>query len=490
LKSLPASDPLPNSAGSPPHSGRRLARNTAALSISQVARVAFNALLSVLIARQLGAEGLGKWAVIIAYWNIFQVLMTGGAPRLVIRGIARDPAATASWFQRTLLNQLLSGVGAAGLLLAIAYLLGHPPQTSQALAVVALALLPAALVSALESVLQGREEMQWMTLAQLAGTVLQPGLGAILLLAGYDIVAVAWTVAVGQLLVAGIELAATRHLGLWRAAHWEWMAALRLYRESGSFFLNSLSVVIFSRLDVLILAQLAGEAMTGIYNAAFLVIQVVNFVAIAFSHAAYPLLSNLYTQAYPQFLRLLRKMVLYGTAVTTLLAIWLVLAAHPIIGLIYGPGYEYSSRLLQLVAPFVVLFLWNALLASGLMAGDRQRHTAVVGVVKLVAGLLLYLWLTAFYGATGTALATVAAGLVGALLNALFLGRQHPELQLLRAAWKPLAIGTLLLLLIWLLNWHWLLLLAVTTGLYAGSLFLLGLFDPGDIVLLRRLLKR
>lgn len=417
----------------------RLFKNTTALSATQMARVGVNAFLSLLVARQLGAEGLGKYAIVIAYLNIFQVMAVMGVPRLTIREMARRPAKGVIWFQRMVVNQLIGAGASAVLLVAAANLLNHPPDTTLALGVIALSLLPFALSSAAESAFQAQERMELIPLAQIgAGTAQVVGSG-LLLLAGRGVVALAWMVVVGWVVTAAIEMAIAGRMGLWCDFHLALGEAVGLFRLSFDFFLLSLSVVLFSRLDVLILSQMAGERAVGLYNAAYLVVRVINFLSAAYSHALYPVMSRLFNQARDCFGALLRQSLLLGLAATLLTAILLAAAAGPIIGLLYDGGeYAASVPLLRIEAPFAIIFLCNALLASGLMASNRQRCSVIVSGVKLGASLIYYLGLTAWLGVTGTAIATVLAGLTGTMLNTYFVNREVCPLRLgdLRRAWS------------------------------------------------------
>src|SRR5690606_21200554 len=141
-------------------------------------------------------------------------------------------------------------------------LLRHAADTQAALALVALALLPAAAVSAVESVFQGLEQMHVIAYAQAAATALQGALCVVLLWTGHGIVAVAWALLASQLALAAIESIGARGLHLWQEWRFdslrsEMKAALDLAVHSFDFYLTSLSQILYSRLDVLILSQIA-----------------------------------------------------------------------------------------------------------------------------------------------------------------------------------------------------------------------------------------
>ncbi|MFQ5576021.1 MAG: flippase [Anaerolineae bacterium] len=411
------------------HTSRRIAQNTGALSFAQVARVGFNTLLTLFIARKLGAEGLGKYAVLVSYVQIFQTLAMAGVPRLVVREMARRLEARTALFQRMLVNQAI-GAGAAVLLfVTVAGLLNHPADTTQALKIASLSLLPFAVASASEATFRAQEKMGYIALAQTVAYAAQTAAAIAALLAGYGIEGVAWAMVAGQCLMAVVETVIAGRLGMWRAFRVEVKKGLRLFRQSAEFFVVTLSVVVFSRLDVLVLSQMVGEREAGLYNAAYLVIRVINFASISYSDAIYPVLSRMFQQGRRRFTMLFSRSLVYGSLLALGVSVGVALGAGTIIRLLYqSPEYRTSVLLLQIEAPLVVILLWNALFSKALMASNLQRWSMAAAGAKLAVGFACYLILTARMGAAGTAWATVIAGLVGAILNCLFLVKNYNAL--------------------------------------------------------------
>lgn len=464
---------------------QRLAKNAAALSIAQIARIGFGTVLSLLVARKLGAEGLGKYAVLNAYLQIFQMLAKVGVNRLAVREMARKPKEGRDWFQRTLVNQVLGAGGSAVALILIANLLNHPADTTRALEIAALSLLPFAMASASESAFQAKEQMGFTALAQVIARGSQVIGSVLLLLAGHGIVALAWMFVVGQCLVVIIEINITRRMGLWQNFSVDLRMVFTLYRQSWEFFVQSILVIVFTKIDVLILSQIVGEKATGLYNAAYLVIRVINFLSASYSEAAYPVLSRLFVKARASFETMISKSLLFGVAGALLIALWLEIAAEPIIGLLYpGKDYATSVSLLRIEAPFVVIFMWNALLAKGLMSSGHQRYSVIVSGIKLGIGLICHFALTTWLGVEGTAMATVLAALSGTILNYYFFEKVY-ALDLVTLVVKPLTIGALLLILLWVTQGlAWPGLIVGGTLLYLSLLIVFRIFSKQDLRLL------
>jgi len=470
---------------------RRLVRNTLALSIAQVAHIGLNTVLSLLIARLRGAEGLGKYAVITAYLQIFQVLITMGAPRLVVREIARQPHCeerARHWFQVMLVNQVLgAGIGVC-VLVFLAHVLDHPPLTVRALEVVSLSLLPFAISSAAESVLQAEERMELIALAQMVSWGVQVVGSVIALLVGKDIVALASMLVAKQTVAALIEGWVLRPTGVWRCFRVDLAAAIYLCRAALAFYARSILSTVFSKIDVLFLAQIAGEEAAGIYSAAYLVIQVINYLSVSYSTAAYPVLARLFGEGLDRFRSLLRRSVLFGLLTTLIIAIQIAAVATPIVYLLYGEDYASSASVLRAEAPFVVIFLWNTLISNGLLVSNLQRRSVIVSGVKLGASLIYYPLLIVWLGPVGAALGTLLAGLTAAVLNYYFFSREVCSLGLLGLVAKPLLIGGLVLVgLRAARGISWPGLIAGSTLLYLALLIVFRVVSKEDLLLIRRI---
>ena len=469
---------------------RRLIKNTVALSLTQVTRIVVNTALTLLVARRLGAEGLGKFAVITAYLQIFQVLSRMGAHRLVVREMARRPDESRSWFHFTVVNQVLgAGISTALMMLAV-HLLHHPADTTQALKVATLSLFPYAITSASDAAFQAKEQMGFTALAQITSRGAQMIGSLWALQAGHDIVALAWMIVGSQCLMAVIGSGITWGMGLWVGFRVDLRRAIVLFRQSLDFLIISISSIVFLRLDTLILSQMVGEKAVGVYNAAYMVVRVINFLSSSYSEAAYPVMSRLFVQARARFEMMLGKSLLLGVTATLLIALWVGIAAEFIIDLLYpGKDYTTSVSLLRMVSPYLIVFIWNALLSKGLMAGNLQRYSLIVTSVKLGVGVIYFSLLTTWLGVKGTALATVLAACTGSILNSYFFSRVC-ALDLMTLVAKPLMVGIITLISLWVARGvAWPGLIAGGTLVYLSLLVVFRILSKEDLDLFWQIIR-
>ena len=102
----------------------------------------------------------------------------------------------------------------------------------------------------------------------------------------------------------------------------------------------------------------------------------------------------------------------------------LVYAAAPTaVPALFGNDYRAGVRVLQWLAPLVVLYVTNPVLSSCLIASDRQAVLAKVAIANLSSAAVLYPVLVTAHGAVGAAAASVAVEFLGTVLCVWFVLR-------------------------------------------------------------------
>lgn len=469
---------------------RRVAKNTLALSLTSTARILLGIALQVYIARLLGAAGLGKYAIILAFINIFQIVSELGLPALVIREAARRRQDASKYLYATALAHVL-GAGASWLLLTLAALaLRYPADTTRLIILSGASLLPYALASACETLFQAQERMEFIPLVELVGNACQLGLAVWLISGGYGVNALPAIVVGPQVLVAILSLSIAGSLGWLTPLRLDVAFSWRLVRASSDFYLLALSIVLFSRLDVLVISKLLSEQATGIYNAAYQVVRVVNLGAASYSDAIYPVLSRLFREAPERFVAIGRKALQYGLMIVLPVAAGTAVLASPLIAAIFRrEQYAEAGPILQILIWLCIPFLVSALLSRLLLAGEQQRASLQVSLTKLVAAAVYLLILTPLWGLRGAAVASVAGTFTGAVLNWQFVTRRLASLRLGYLTAKPaLAAAGMATLVLFMPDRMG---LAFTVGIgalaYMMLLFLMRAFTGEDWLVLQQL---
>ena len=414
-----------------PKSAVKLGQNTAVVGVAQFARVGANTILSLVIARYLGASGLGKYTILTAYLVIGQQIASAGVPRYLIREIAKQPQHASALFSTAFFNQLITGIlGMIGFFL-LPYVVPYDAALFQAMQIAALSFVPFTLSAIAEAIYQGEQLMHFMALSQLVGRLAQVVGSILFLLLGYGFVAIAWMIVLGQCLSLLVNFIVLIKRRIWHQPRFELLQVLRLFPQSFDFFLLSLTTIAFNKLDALTLSWFADETSVGIYSAAWLVIQLINTITASYGFALYPMLSESYQDNKPKFRRIFQISLRATIIIGLMISIALIGLGNFIIDLVFSlEDYVMSPLVLRYLAPFVTIAMFNALLSNSLLASDKQRYSLYVSSAKIGLGLPIYIGFTFYAGIVGTAVATVCIGLIGVCFNTYFLNSQFKKEKL------------------------------------------------------------
>lgn len=184
-------------------------------------------------------------------------------------------------------------------------------------------------------------------------------------------------------------------------------------RVSMGLGLGSVSRLIMSRLDVIMLASLATMESVGLYSAAFRITFALTFPQVVISTVFTPIIRrSIVERNYINLSRTLKANILFAMVTTALISTPIILAPEKIILLLFGNQYRGSEAIL------IVLTLMqgaNAIivpLTSFLTMADRHREIGLVTLLLLAIVASLNLLLIPIYGASGAA----ASGLTGSIL--------------------------------------------------------------------------
>lgn len=403
---------------------RTIARNTVFLSMAQGVRILLALALILYIANVYGPVWQGKFSILLAFLNIFQVLASFGLPRLITRNVARKYEESNHYYWAGLVAQGVTTLAFMVVMAGVVAIMPYPEDTTWMLWVAVLALPLFTFYSLAGALLRAIEQMQYLVYAELLSAATQLGAAILLLSLGGGVIVLA------VIRVAGIGLAAltvtlaARHRHLVRSPRWDVAFSRRLLRESLDFFGMAGMDALTQRLDILVLSVAAGEAVTGVYDAAFQLIKVLMTFILSFTDAVYPAISRLFAHARAAFRRELLKYLKWGVIALLPMAAGLSLLAPFIIGLLYRhEGYAASVRVLQTLAWVVIVYFIYIYLSRALMAGNRARAAFVVAMAMAFSGLALLSGGVTLWGAQGAAVGLLAMYGFGALLAGLLARR-------------------------------------------------------------------
>ncbi len=394
----------------------RLSRATSILLISNITGAALSFVLSALIGRIAGADGLGVYAAIGAWIFPLSLIVDFGLSMLLTRDLSQRPEQSDHLLRLSLIERLLVGSVVMLALWIFAPILTNDPLAIAGLRLSAPMVIILPMFSSFTSVFKAHGSMQpilWLNVGMLATQVLLTGLAFAL---GYGVMA---AVALNVLTSAGQLTAAWL---IWRLRFRQGTnmgdssAELReLLRRAAPFALAAIFAALQLRINLIILEASAPIAEAGYYAAASRVVEAARLAPNALFGALLPSLAGLVVSRVLMartFRRAQIGLLAYGSG----FALVCTLFAAPIIDLIYGADFAPA-------VPDLILLSWGLLFS--LQRGAKTLYWYALGydhyinvcnLLVLLAQIGLSLLLIPQWGASGGAAAYLTAEFIGMIV--------------------------------------------------------------------------
>ena len=217
-----------------------------------------------------------------------------------------------------------------------------------------------------------------------------------------------------------------------------------LVRSGVPIAVMGLMTLTYTKIDTPLLAAMKGAREAGVYFAAYGIVFAVQAVLTPLTRAAIPEMAKVEAGGANASLAGMFRLSRLATSFSGLLAAGILVGADSILGLLYGEGYARGAVPLRLLAWSIPFTASYCILQQGLIIQDRHQRFALLGGMAAVTNVCLNVCLIPAYGIGGAAVATIASELV------LFLGTTslygtHPQAKRLafRLAMVLLALSGL-----------------------------------------------
>lgn len=468
---------------------RQIVTNTAFLAAARVIERLTSLVLTFLIARSLGASGLGTYSAALAVYYLVATAGELGVTNLLVREIAKDPSRTNRYLVHlSVMAAALAVVLTGGALVVLSLTAG---ELEAAVTIVVLAVAARILNTIQEAVFVAHHRVAFQTYATFGAAVLNLVAAAALLATDHGVLALLGAFAVIQYLVTVAYFLMINRFIV--RLHWEFNVgtARALISELKTFTALSVLGALFARPEIIILSIAAGPEQVGYYAAALKVIDVWYFIPQTLMVNVFPVLSRSY------HLGDQRAQPIQDTALRYLLAIVLPICtvtfatARPIIETLYGPGFDPAVIALRLLSLNLVIYsfhsiFWRVLAARG--EQDRVLKVQVVTIVpRLVGGFALCAWL----GSLGAAIAMPLSLGFHTFLLGIYVRRDGTRVNAVRVGWRFALAATATAAVAWISSRYVSIFAVAPIAIISYAVFavIFGAVSGSDYTQARRLLR-
>ncbi len=359
-----------------------LLRDATHMSIGQGLRLLIQAAYFVLIARSLGPDVYGAFVTVAAMAALLGPFSGMGTTDLFIKNVRSGKREAGVCWGNGILLIALSGSLLTALAVGLSLLLHlrTPPRVVWTVCFADLVLfriteLAAYGFTALDRMKQTSIQSVVISLLRLAGI-------AALMLMAHTVTLDRWVWAYLAATLLGTAYAVTKGSQLWGRPYLDLPALQKDVAEGVFFSIANSATTIYNDIDKIMLSRLASLEATGVYAAAYRVIDVSMAPVRSLAAAAYPQFFRKGTigATYHYALSLIAKAALYGSIASA--GLWL---CAPILPHILGSRYEDVAPAIRWLALIPFLRCLHSFMADALSgAGFQRTRTAIHVLVALV----------------------------------------------------------------------------------------------------------
>lgn len=386
-----------------------LARNTGWMLVGLGLKLVIQALYFVVIARSLGAQNYGAFVGVVGLVGIVSPFGTLGSENLLVKNVARD----GRQFKKNCGLALLTTISASSILFGLVLLISHFlfPVTIPIRLVMLVAasdLFGTSILTICAQAFLAFERLKWtasinvlMSTVRLAAAVLLVGLN-------HNPSALQW----GSFYFASTSIVAAVALGIvivkLGVPVFNLSRTAAEFREGFYFSIGKSAQTIYNDIDKAMLARLGTLEATGIYGAAYRLIDVSFTPVGSLLAAAYPGFFRAGVCGISSAIQYAKPLILRALGYATFVGIALLAGAR-IVPYILGSEYHLSVVALRWLAILPMLKTVHFFLSDALGGAGHQGLRTFIHVGVAVFNILVNLWVIPAYSWRGAAWSSIAS---------------------------------------------------------------------------------
>ncbi|MFM6097503.1 MAG: flippase [Dolichospermum sp.] len=396
---------------------REIIANTGWLFADRILRMGVGLFVGVWVARYLGVQQFGVFNYATAFVALFSTLSTLGLDSIVVRSIVREPEKRAEILGTAFWLKLFGGVAALLLAVSSIIVVRHDDQLTISLVAI---LSSVGIFQAFDTIdlwFQSQVQSKYTVIAKNTAFVITALVKVALISFHAPLIAFAWA-ALGEVSLGAIGFIISYRVRGYSPWLWPWSLPLAktLLKESWPLILSGVTIMIYMRIDQIMLGQMVGDKAVGLYSAATRISEVWYFIPTVIASSVSPAIyaakevsEALYYQRIKQLIRML-------VLISLVISVPMSLMSFKLITILFGNGYAEAGKILA-IHIWASLFVFMGVatspwfIAEGLTEFSFHR-TLIGAVVNVVLNFILI----PSCGGIGAAIATVIAYAIAAFL--------------------------------------------------------------------------
>jgi len=394
------------------------------LLLDKLLRLGFGLVIGVLIARSLGPEQFGQLNFATALVGLFGTLAALGFNVVVVRDLVGHPDKADSTIGTAFLLHTAAGILSFMLVVGCVQWLRPDDGATR----IMVTLLGVRLVLDASAVFkywfEAQVQSRYTVWVENSAFLCMSAVRILFVIQHAPAIVFAGAILCEAALVAiGMFVFYKKRAGSAATLSFDSSRAKALLTSSWPVLLSGLAIVVYMKIDLIMIGQILGNESVGIYAAAVRISEATYFIPIILVSSLFPHIIKSKKESASHYSTLMSKTYRFLLFLALILAIPIAASADLIIGLIFGETYSQAADILRIHVWAGVFVFIGVASSRWLVLENLQRYAAVNTTLGAIINVGLNLLLIEPMGPVGAAWATLVSYSVSAYF-ALYLHRK------------------------------------------------------------------
>lgn len=371
----------------------------------------------------LGPFRTGQFQFVLSLVAIFGVLIDLGVSQYVVKKVAEDHTSARRYFHNFLAAEILLALLTYASMVGFVAFRGMDEEIVKATLVAGAGIFLYGLTTPYLSILSAFQDLKKVALINFLGPLTNAGIIFTTIHFGFGIPFLA-----SQQIVFGLtaliiyNIYIRKHIPNPRLftvfAEGEWELIKKICISALPFALLVSFSTIYNRIDVLLISKILDYTQTGLYTAAYKIVDLTNFFPAVVSHSLYPLLAGLMAKkALGEVKVTLEKYLRFMVVLALPLGVGgSILATQVIMVLTSGDERFLPSAIPLSYLVWAIALLFIYITANSLVISQLTKYAVVVTAVNVVVNILGNIILLPVLGIKASAIMTIVSESIQAVL--------------------------------------------------------------------------
>ena len=388
----------------------KIIHNTGWLFFDHFFRMGLGLFVGVLVARYLGPSQYGMMNFGIAFISLFAAISTLGLEGIVVRDLVKTPGNLKEILGTSFVLQFLGGVLVfITSLIAIQFLKPNDPLARLVVIIIAFGscFQP---FRVFDYINQARVLSKYTVWAGNIAALITSSLKIFMIFTKANLLAFVWIITIDKILTSVLlvvyYIAQDKSFPVLKISL---NRAKRLLEDSWPLILSGIMVMLYMRIDQVMLGKMIGDASVGVYSVAVRLTEIWYFIPVAVSNSVFPSIIATKQRDETLYINRLQKLYTLLTWMALSVAIIMTFASDWVINLLFGAEYTEAAGILS-ISIWAGIFVFQGVARSKwIIAENKQKfHVFLVGSGAII-NVILNIYLIPIWGTYGAAFATLVS---------------------------------------------------------------------------------